>query len=99
VSDTWPQAFDRAETARRSIADIIAQVESEQLDAFGAFERGDNDPLIGRTFAVKVLEVLPGVGKVRARRTMASLGIGGEASLASLTSYDRQRIVDAFAAL
>jgi len=81
VSSATPEqqrAFDQAAKARDAIADIIDRVRTAELDLLGAFAVADADPLAGRCFAVKVFEVVPDVGKVRARRTMDELGLADD---------------------
>ena len=95
----WERAFERAEQARAAIERLVSMVESEELNAEQAFALADRDELAGRTFTIKVLEVLPGIGKVKSRRALAELGIDAEAPIASLSAPDRDRILDAFASL
>lgn len=90
------EAFGRAAQARHAIADIVGDVRRGDLDLAGAFERADADPLTARCFAVKVFEALPGIGKVRARRTMDDLGIDEDVWLGRLSSDQRRLALDAF---
>lgn len=88
-------AFERAEAARSAIADIIASVRSGEVDLAAAFAKGDEDELTGRCFAVKVIEVVPEIGKVRARRTMADLDIEEDVWLRDVTADQRSAIITA----
>lgn len=97
AADDWPQAFATVARAREAIASIVTRVGDGELDLDGAFAVADADPTIGRVFALKVFEAVPGIGKVRARRTMAQVGIDGEASIASVSADDRRKIVELFA--
>ena len=90
-------AFARAAEARDAIADIIATVRSGETDLTSAFEIADATPLAGRCFAVKVLEAVPGIGKVRARRTMQELGLDEGIWLAQVPAEARTAVVAAFA--
>ena len=81
--------------ARSAISRIVGLVGDAEIDLDGVFALADAEPMIGRVFALKVFEAVPGVGKVQARRKMALLGIDGEATLSSLTTDVRLQIVDA----
>ncbi|HAY68621.1 MAG: hypothetical protein KC481_19455 [Acidimicrobiaceae bacterium] len=90
-------AFDRAFEAREAIAKIIGAVRSGEADLSAAFAAADADPLVGRCFAVKVFEAVPEIGKVRARRTMADLGIPEDIWLHQVPADKRAAIIAAFA--
>ena len=98
MSTDLQPAFDRAAQARQAIAAIISDVRSGEIDLGAAFDAGDADPLMGRCFAVKVFEAVPGIGKVRARRTMADVGLEEDVWLADVPADKRQAMIAAFAA-
>jgi len=88
-------AFARADQARAAIATIIDKVRTAEFDLADAFAAGDADPLTGRCFAVKVIEVVPDIGKVRARRTMEEIGMAEGVWLADVTTEHRRQIIEA----
>jgi len=88
-------AFARAAQARAAIAAIVDRVRSGEIDLGAAFDVGDADPLTGRCFAVKVIEVVPDIGKVRARRTMADVGVDEDAWLQDVTAEQRAALITA----
>jgi len=94
---SFDAAVDRAAQARSAIEAIIDQVRSGALSLPDAFAAADQDHLTGRCFAVKVLEAVPGIGKVRARRTMAAVGIDEGLWLKDMSADARSQIIDAFA--
>ena len=93
---SWPRAFEQAEQVRAGFADIVADVAERGLSLEQAFSRADAEPLVGRIFAVKVFEVIPGVGKVRARRTMASVGLADDVALRDVGAGERAQLAAAF---
>lgn len=97
MSTELDRAFERAAEARAAIAAIIDAVRSGEIDLPQAWERADADGLTGRCFAVKVLEAVPGIGKVRARRTMEDIGIDEGIWLADVAPEARVAIAAAFA--
>ena len=88
-------AFARATQARGAISEIIESVRSGQRDLDAAFDAADSDPLMGRCFAVKVIEAVPGIGKVRARRTMAKLGLAEGVWLVDVPAETRAQAIEA----
>ena len=55
------------------------------------FDKGDHDEMLAKLKVVSVLESLPGVGKVRARRIMAELDISESRRLRGLGRNQRRR--------
>ena len=90
--------FARAAEARDNARGLVEAVRSGEIDLDEAHRRADAEPLTGRVFAVKVYEAVPGIGKVRSRRTMAALGLDDDVSLASVPPDLRAEIARRFAA-
>lgn len=90
-------AFARAAQARAAIATIIDSVRSGERDLPAAFAAADADPLMGRCFAVKVFEVVPDIGKVRARRTMSDLGLAEDIWIGDVPPGKRAEMIAALA--
>lgn len=90
-------AVARAAEARTAIHSIIGQVASGELDLSGAFDAADTNELTGRCFAVKVFEAVPGIGKVRARRTMQEFGIDEGLWIRDVPFEARSKVLEAFA--
>lgn len=53
-----------------------------------------SDPLIGCIKVVAVVESLPGLGKVKARRILASMDIEGHRRIRDLDDRDKQLLVE-----
>ena len=54
------------------------------------------DDVVGKMKVLAVLESLPGVGKVKARRTMESIGISDSRRVRGLGSRQRSQLLDMF---
>ena len=56
----------------------------------------DRDEVVGKTKVLAALEALPGVGKVKARRTMEEIGIAETRRLRGLGKEQRSKLLAAF---
>ncbi|MEM7092157.1 MAG: hypothetical protein AAF567_04080 [Actinomycetota bacterium] len=93
----WSRIFAWADHARAANESVVESVRAGELSLDAAHARSDADPMTARVFAVKVYEAVPGIGKVKARRTMESFGLDEDVTLGDVSSSDRQAIVDRFA--
>jgi len=60
--------------------------------------QADRDEMVGKMTTVAVLESLPGVGKVKARRTMEDIGISESRRLRGLGEQQRAALLKVFPA-
>ena len=58
--------------------------------------QGETDEIVAKMKVLAVLESLPGVGKVKARRTMETIGISESRRVRGLGVQQRQALLDAF---
>jgi len=82
-------ALEKAAEARRQRAEVKAKLKQGSLGLGELFDQGTRDDALAKLKVVSVLESLPGVGKVKARRTMEEIGISVPAHL----DHDRGRYV------
>ena len=68
------KALEKAAQARKARAEIKAQLKSGKLTLKDMLSR-EGDDTVGKMKVSTVLESLPGVGKVRARKIMEEIGI------------------------
>lgn len=59
-------------------------------------EQADADQIIGKTKTLAVIESLPGVGKVKARRVMEDIGIAENRRLRGLGQKQRADLLERF---
>ncbi len=59
-------------------------------------EQGDRDEVVANTKVVTILESLPGVGKVKARRIMAQHGISPSRRVQGLGKHQREALLQEF---
>ena len=58
--------------------------------------QADNDDMIGKMKVLAVLESLPGVGKVKARRTMEEFEISDTRRIRGLGDQQKRKLLDEF---
>jgi len=68
-------ALDKAAAARRLRAELKEKLKMGSISLRELLEQGERDDAVAKLKMVTVLESLPGVGKVRARRIMEELDI------------------------
>ncbi|HEY7439714.1 MAG TPA: integration host factor, actinobacterial type [Acidimicrobiia bacterium] len=90
-------ALEKAAEARRARADVKARLKLNRLTLRELFEQSDADEMLAKLKVVSVLESMPGVGKVRARRLMEELEISESRRLRGLGAKQRAALLDAFA--
>ncbi len=90
-------ALEKAAVARRVRAEIKTRLKLNRLSLKDLFEQSDADDIVAKLKVVSVLESLPGVGKVRARRIMAELEISESRRLRGLGTKQRAALLAAFA--
>ena len=95
--DARRQALEKAGHARRVRADLKQQLKAGEIDFKEVLRRADNDEVVGKTKVSAVLESLPKVGKVRARKLMERLDISQSRRLRGLGANQRAKLLDEFA--
>ena len=83
-------ALQKAAEARRQRAEVKAKLKQGSLGLEDLFDQGTRDDALAKLKVVSVLESLPGVGKVQARRIMAELDISESRRLRGLGRNQRE---------
>lgn len=68
-------ALAKAAEARRVRAEVKNRLKHSGGSVTEVLQQGQTDPVIGKMRVTALLESMPGVGKVRARQIMETLGI------------------------
>ena len=89
-------ALQKAAAARRQRAEVKEKLKMGSLSLRELFEQGDRDEILAKLKVVSVLESLPGVGKVRARRLMQELDISESRRLRGLGRNQRMALLGRF---
>lgn len=89
-------ALAKAAEARRARAELKERLKLGSITLSEVLDEASTDELVGKTKVLAVLESLPGVGKVRARRTMEEIGIAEGRRLRGLGDNQREKLLAAF---
>lgn len=89
-------ALAKAAEARRARADLKEKLKMGSLTLSELLAQGDKDDIVGKMKVVAVLESLPGVGKVKARRTMEEIGISETRRVRGLGDQQRAALLKSF---
>jgi hypothetical protein len=89
-------ALDKAAVARRARAELKEKLKMGSLNLKELLHQSAGDDIIGKMKVLAVLESLPGVGKVKARRTMEEIGISETRRVRGLGDQQRAKLLEAF---
>ena len=89
-------ALEKAKAARTARAELKERLKLGSISLAEVLRQSDSDELVGKTKVLAVLESLPGVGKVKARRTMEEIGIAETRRLRGLGKQQRESLLAAF---
>lgn len=90
------QALAKAAEVRKKRAALKQQLKTEQLSLRDVINRPSNDDAISKMKVSAVLEALPGVGKVRARKIMERLDISSSRRVRGLGAKQRRALLTEF---
>jgi hypothetical protein len=91
-------ALAKAAEARRARAELKEKLKLGSMTLGELLEAAADDEIIGKMKVIAVLESLPGVGKVKARRTMEEVGISESRRVRGLGDQQRAALLKIFPA-
>lgn len=89
-------ALAKAAVARRARAEVKDRLKMGSLSLPELFTLAGTDETIGKIKVLALLESLPGVGKVKARRVMDDVGIAETRRVQGLGAQQRARLLEEF---
>jgi signal recognition particle GTPase len=90
------QALAKAAVARRARAELKEKLKMGSITLAELLSQSGSDDHVGKMKVLAVIEALPGVGKVKARRTMDEIGIADTRRVRGLGEQQRKALLDAF---
>ncbi|MEQ8719282.1 MAG: integration host factor, actinobacterial type [Acidimicrobiales bacterium] len=91
------EALAKAAAARRARSELKERLKMGSLTLAEVLDRVATDDVVGKTKVLAILESLPGVGKVKARRAMEEIGISETRRLRGLGDQQREKLLAEFA--
>lgn len=95
--DQRQAALDKAAAARRLRAELKEKLKMGSLTLKELLDQSANDDVVAKMKVVSVLESLPGLGKVKARRLMEEIGISETRKVQGLGQQQRRRLLEKLA--
>ena len=92
--DARSAALQKAAAARRQRAELKEKLKMGSLNLEELLAQAERDEVVGKMKVVAVLESLPGVGKVRARRMMEQIGISETRRIQGLGEKQRVKLFE-----
>jgi hypothetical protein len=93
-ADQRQAALEKAAVARRLRAELKEKLKMGSITLTELLHQADNDEVVGKMKVLSVLESLPGLGKVKARRLMSEVGISETRRLHGLGDQQRKRLFE-----
>ena len=90
------QALAKAAEARRVRAELKEKLKMGAVTLSSLLDQAEADDHVGKMKVLAVIEALPGVGKVKARRTMEEIGIADTRRVRGLGEQQRKALLEAF---
>ena len=94
VREQRAAALAKAAEVRKARAELKEKLKMGSLNLAELFDLGDRDDVVGKTKVVAVLESLPGLGKVKARRLMETVGNSSTRRIQGLGAQQRRRLLE-----
>ena len=86
-------ALDKAAKVRRERAEVKEKLKMGSISLPELLDQADKDETVGKMKVLSVLESLPGLGKVKARRLMETVGISESRRLQGLGVNQREALL------
>ena len=95
--DQRQAALEKAAAARRLRAELKEKLKMGSLSLRELLDQAGRDDIVGKMKVLSVIEALPGVGKVKARRLMEDVGISETRRLQGLGDNQLKKLFEKLA--
>jgi hypothetical protein len=93
-ADQRQAALAKAAAARRQRAELKDRLKMGSVTLKNLLDQGQSDEVVGKMKVLAVLESLPGLGKVKARRVMDEVGISDTRRVQGLGEQQRRKLLE-----
>ena len=97
TADQRQAALQKAAHARRVRAELKERLKMGSLSFEDLLRQAQGDDVVAKMKVLAMLESLPGLGKVKARRIMEEIGISENRTLHGLGDQQRKKLFDKLA--
>jgi hypothetical protein len=87
-------ALAKGAEARRARAEVKERLKTGSMPLSELLAQAEKDEIIGRMKVLSVIESLPGIGKIKARRIMEEIGIAETRRVQGLGAVQRKRLLE-----
>ncbi len=87
-------ALEKAGIARRARAELKQQLRLGSINFRELLAKASNDEIIAKIKVLAVLESLPGLGKVKARRVLDEAGVSETRRIQGLGQHQKAKLLD-----
>jgi hypothetical protein len=95
--DQRQAALEKAAAARRQRAELKEKLKMGSLSLKELLDQGSRDEVVGKMKVQAVLESLPGLGKVKAKKLMEDVGISETRRVQGLGEQQRKKLFEKLA--
>jgi hypothetical protein len=93
-ADQRQAALEKAAAARKQRAELKDRLKMGSVSLKELLDQGQSNEVIGKMKVLAVLESLPGLGKVKARRVMDEVGISDTRRVQGLGEQQRRKLLE-----
>ncbi|MFE9254140.1 integration host factor, actinobacterial type [Streptomyces sp. NPDC006879] len=94
TAEARAEALKKAAAVRKERGEILAQLKNGKVSLKDVLVR--EDAVVGKVFVRRLLESLPGIGKVRAAQLLDELGISENRRVQGLGPRQKERLLELF---
>ena len=87
-------ALEKAAAARKQRAELKDRLKMGSVSLKDLLDQGQSNEVVGKMKVLAVLESLPGLGKVKARRVMDEVGISDTRRVQGLGEQQRRKLLE-----
>jgi S13-like H2TH domain len=93
-ADQRQAALEKAAAVRKQRAELKDRLKMGSVSLKELLDQGQRDEVVGKMKVLTVLESLPGLGKVKARRAMDEVGISETRRVQGLGDQQRRKLLE-----
>lgn len=93
-ADQRQAALEKAAAVRKQRAELKDRLKMGSVSLKELLDQGQRDEVIGKMKVLTVLESLPGLGKVKARRALDEVGISDTRRVQGLGEQQRRKLLE-----